>query len=189
MKKKYFLFSMLLFFISACNQPAKSKTQTLQQSNNTIIKMDSLEHFFNNDNWMKAAGADTSYYYFSRNNLTTKVYNYKMSKGDSANSLVSDIIISNDSIIWKQNDTIQLFLSAINNNKIEWTKLNSGLQTTPAVSFEKKDDQQIKVLHAGREFNLVKTLPVSTFLVRSHYDYLHGTRLAFSDTNFTIKKK
>jgi hypothetical protein len=188
--KKYLLFFIIIVFITACNnEPEQEKAKPASQAIDVpVYKIDLLEKIFNNDNWMKKDGTDTSYYYFSRIEPVINVYHYHINKGDSVNTRLSVIKFSNDSLIWPINDTTHFILTAINETQAKWSRMDSGLQDSIMV-FEKKDDKHIKLnLADNKEFLLIKTPALSTFLVRSRYDYLHGTNYAFSDTVFKVKK-
>lgn len=176
--------------VLSCNESQQGKTdKDPKKFVDNIKKMDLLEHLFTNDNWMMMEHTDTSYYYFSRNNLRTKVYHFKMNKGDSVNTIISEMNVANDSLVWNLNDSTELFLSSIDKRKAEWKKSAKDAQAIPYMFYVKKDERNINVVKAnGENFHLVKTLPLSTFLIRSRYDFLHSTRIAFSDTTFKEKK-
>lgn len=189
MNRKLILFILPLALIFSCNQGDDKNTDDAKTLSDNIKKMDIIENFFNNDNWMLIEHKDTSYFCFSRNGLSTKVYHYKMNKGDSVNTVVSKMNIDKDSVYWNFNDSIPLFLSSADDKRLEW-KTIEGKQSKPYILYQKRDDTNIDVKNSsGDNFSLTKTLPLSAFLIRSRYDFLHGTRLAFSDTNFTIKRK
>jgi hypothetical protein len=151
--------------------------------------MDMLEKMFNNDNWMKVSGNDTSYYYFSRIPMETRVYQYRINKGDSAGTRISVMRFSNDTLLWQYNDSALLFLSGITEKRSEWSRMEGGTGSLFMI-LEQEDDKHIHASFADkRDFRLTRTLPLSTFLIRSRYDYLHGTRYAFADTVFSTGKK
>ena len=178
---KLILCLFLLSCIAACNQPRQSKAHE-NLTNGSFSKMDIIEKFFNNDNWMAIKGRDTSYFYFSRNNTVAKVYNYQIIKGDSANTLSSEMKIANDTITWNYNNSVPIFLAAADDKKLEWKRHQNP--NTAYIFFNKKDSLHINCVHGNEQISLIKTLPLSSFLIRSHYDYLHGTRFSFSDTSF-----
>jgi hypothetical protein len=192
MQKYKALFFLIACIIMACgNNPSKEeKPVDKAAADPPVYKMDMLEKMFNNDNWMKAEGNDTSFYYFSRIPAETKIYQYRISKGDSVNTKISVIGFSNDSLIWRYDDSTNLFLSGITEKRSEWTRMDKDLPGSFYMAFEQKDEKHITITFAdNKQFLLGKTLPLSTFLIRSRYDYLHGTRFAFTDTVFSAGKK
>jgi hypothetical protein len=155
-----------------------------------VYKMDRLEKMFNNDNWMQTDGNDTSYYYFSRIPSEIQVHQYRMIKGDSVITYMSAMRFSYDSLVWQYNDSTRLFLSAITEKAAEWALTNTAPPGSFYTAFELKDTKHITVSFANKtQFTLTKTLPLSTFLVRSRYDYINGTHFAFTDTIFSAGKK
>ena len=116
-----------------------------------VYKMDMLEKIFNNDNWMKTDGKDTSYYYFSRIPSEIQIQQYRMIKGDSVITNLSAIRFSNDCLVWRYNDSTHLFLSAITEKRSEWTRIDKALPGSFYMAFERKDEKQIKVSVAGKK--------------------------------------
>lgn len=190
MLKNILLFFISIFFIAACNnEPAPQEPAGKTTIAPPVYKMDLLEKMFTNDNWMKVDGRDTSYYYFSRIPSETRVHQYRMSKGDSVNTTISVIRFLSDSLVWQYNDTTHLFLSGITEKRAEWSRMDHD---PPAfyMAFAKKDEKNINLVFPDKkQVLLIKTLPLSTFLVRSRYDFSHGTKFAFSDTVFSAGKK
>ena len=190
MKKRYLIGFIIVWLIMSCNNQAKKKNPVEHTGNDPVHKMDLLEKMFTNDNWMKVDGQDTSYYYFSRIQSVTRVYHYRLVKGDSVNTDISLINLLNDSLVWKLNDTTYLFLAGINENGSVWDRINQSITVKSFLVFEKKDERNIYMKFAdSAQLLLIKTLPLSAFLVRSRYDFLHGTRFAFTDTVFSTGKK
>ncbi len=191
MCKKETFFFIACTIISCNNQPNEKKSaEKTAATHAPVYKMDMLEKIFDNDNWMKTAGKDTSYYYFSRTPAEIQVHEYKIVKGDSTITNLSAIRFSNDSLVWWYNDSTSLFLAGITNERSEWNRINKDSPATFYVRFEKKDETHLDMAGADKKhFLLTKTIPLSTFLIRSRYDYLHGTNFAFSDTIFSAGKK
>lgn len=191
MLRNTILFFIIVSFVAACNNGAdKEKPVEKPAAAPPVYKMDMLEKVFNNDNWMKMDGNDTDYYYFSRISREIQIHQFRMIKGDSVITNMSAIRFSNDSLlVWRYNDSINLFLSAISEKGSEWTKMGDQPGSI-YMRFDKKDDKHINVTFADKkQFVLTRTPSLSTFLVRSRYDYLHGTNFAFSDTVFSAGKK
>jgi translation initiation factor IF-1 len=192
MQKKSILFSLIVCLITACgNNPANEEKPVEKAATPPpVYKMDMLEKMFNNDNWMKVDGKDTSYYYFSRIPSEIQIHQYRMIKGDSVITNMSAIRFSNDSLIWRYNDSTYLFLSAITEKTSEWTRIDKDPPGSFYMAFEPKGEKHITLFLADKkQFVLTRTPSLSIFLVRSRYDYLHGTNYAFSDTVFSGGKK
>ena len=69
--------------------------------------------------------------------------------------------------------------------KAVWTL--SGNDSSKYV-FQKIDDNQISLeMPDGKKLLMQKTHQISLFLVRSRYDYVNGTKLAFDSTQFNKK--
>jgi hypothetical protein len=203
--KQILQFICILILVQfSCNTPnqqtKESKKDTSDQHNisqqNTMpdntskaaafTQFNTLEKLFGNDNYMTLSGKDTTYTYFSRvSEYLIKCYSYKMIRGDSANSRIDSIKSDAGNIIkWNFNN---LNLSLENS-----TALNSNWSVVGTDSihyqFQKIDNKTIRFLQAGSaKKTLIKTITLSTFLVRSFYDYEHGTKLAYDSTNFTKK--
>ena len=191
MQKKYlFFFITVGFFVSCNNEPKQEEKKPAAQAIEVpVYKLDLLEKIFTNDNWMKKDETDTSYYYFSRIGPVINVHHYRINKGDSVDTRLSVIKFSNDSLIWFINDTTHFMLTAINETQAKWNRMNKSSDSS-FIEFDKTDDKHIALrLSDNKEFLLIKTPALSTFLVRSRYDYLHGTDYAFSDTVFSVKDK
>jgi hypothetical protein len=192
MHKKDILFFLMAFIIISCGNNSSKEEKPVEKTTAPppVYKMDMLEKIFNNDNWMKTAGKDTSYYYFSRIPSEIQIHQYRIVKGDSMIIDMSAIRFSNDSLVWRFNDSTWLFLAGITNETSAWDRISKDLPASFYVGFEKKDEKQIKVtVENNKSFILTRTLPLSTFLIRSRYDYLHGTNYAFRDTVFSTGRR
>lgn len=151
-----------------------------------VFLFDSLEHLFGNENWQMIDGIDTSYLLFSRQNSShINVYHYKMSQGDSVNSITSEIGFRGDSVVWSQ-PTKQLVLINARGKEIEWK--DNSLSETAHISFRQTEKDKIVFQRASQKIDLVKTITLSDFLVRSRYDFIHGTHYASDTTSFRWKK-
>jgi hypothetical protein len=161
---------LLVFAFAACEPTEKPRPFPKD-------KFDAIEKIVGNDNWRVIDKTDTSYIYFSRTgNLNVNVYRYYIIKGDSINSRIDNITNRQDSVIWKW-DYEELLLSSINDSSIIWVNAAGGMGKC---KLKKIDSLHISFLLPHRELTMKKTLPLATFLVRSHYDYIHGTFLADS---------
>jgi len=142
---------------------------------------DSIEKLFQNDNWLVMDGKDSSYLYCSRlGKAYVKTYYYKMYKGDSVNTMVDAMQYSGNAITWHLlQDTAGMQLTNYTADSLYWKATDSDY----GYYFIKTDNHHIVLKCPGGKIkNLVKTPALSSFLVRSKYDYLHGTKLAFSDS-------
>lgn len=149
-----------------------------------LAQFNALEKVFGNQNWMKIKEKDTTYLYFSRlNNFFALTHSYRMKKGDSADLRIDTIRVnSNNQIVWNWNDKGLTLGSAT-----EFT--NTWSNDAQKVDFNKMDQSNLLLNINGTEkYQLTKTITLSSFLVRSFYDYQHGTKLAFDKTEFTKKK-
>ncbi|MFT3932919.1 MAG: hypothetical protein QM726_04825 [Chitinophagaceae bacterium] len=169
------------FFASCENAVSNSSLSKDEKKQSPKEKLDSLEKMFGSDNWLAVDGKDSSYFYFSRlsaNNF--KTYSYRMLKGDSTASVVTEITISGDSILWKlPGKDKQLLLKQVTGNEAVWNEIN----TVNSYSFSKIDSSKLLMKYsAGNSIELVKTITLSAFLVRSKYDYKNGTHLAFDNS-------
>lgn len=191
MQKRSVLFFLIASVCISCgnNQSKEKEPVEKKAAAPPVYKMDMLEKIFNNDNWMKISDKDTSYYYFSRIPSEIKVCKYKMIKGDSVISGLATMRFSNDSILWEFDDTTHLYLNAVTDKTAEWVTVEDTPGTL-AIGFEKKDEGHLNFVKVGqKQVVLTRTIPLSTFLIRSRYDYQHGTHYAFSDTVFSTGKK
>ncbi|MCX6337274.1 MAG: hypothetical protein NT153_08345 [Bacteroidetes bacterium] len=199
--KYYFVIVLLVIICGSCNNQSAPKQTTdsvvlpavpvkdpatIAAENASLLKQyNSLEKVFDNQNWVVIRGKDTSYLYLSRlNNFLILAHNFTIKKGDSANLLIDSIIVSdNNKITWKHSNKNYVLESAT-----DYT--NNWVADSSKIIFRKNDIGTLGFEITGQEkFMLKKTLPLSTFLVRSFYDYQHGTKLAFDQTDFTKKYK
>jgi hypothetical protein len=187
---RYGLTGMLLviFFIScgdSNNNTTNGETNTAPVPGNEkerdlkLNRFDLLENIFQNNNWLLTNGNDSSYFYCSRLGKTYfKTYQYKIVKGDSVNTTITEMKLASDTIAWLlPQNLMPVYLNNISVTEVVWAdKTNLNFYT-----FQKTDSNNIHIKYPdGSIKNMVKTITLSSFLVRSKYDYLHGTRLAFS---------
>jgi hypothetical protein len=188
---KYRLAGMLMvIFLASCNNN-NSSTNTEEES--TITKaaivtekdiksgrFDLLENLFQNENWLVINNNDSSYLYCSRiGRAYFKTYHYKIIKGDSVNTVVTEIKLSADTITWQlPQQSTPVYLNHITSSEAVWAdKGNLNFY-----NFHRVDSNHLYIKYPDGSFkNLAKTITLSAFLVRSKYDYLHGTGLAFDN--------
>ena len=194
MKQNIFFSIISIFILYSCGtntdeqikQPDSAKiSESISNNISLINQFNALEQIFSNDNWMIKKQNDTTYFYFSRiNNFKVNIYQYHLIKGDSAKVAYTIMEPRANQIIWNF-DEHQLHLesatkhravfSAINNDPLKW-------------EFIRIDNNQIQMINpTKKQINWSKISPLSTFLIRSRYDYSHGTQLAFDSSKFNKK--
>ena len=191
---------ILVVFFAACNQQStdkknskiqeevievNSKTDSLSLLNN-LNAFNKLELFFDNSNYMVVNGRDTNFFYFSRSSdFLIKVHQFKMIKGDSSFLKIDSIqVVGGRDIQWKFADQ-KLTLISSSESANNWKSNSLDSSTFAFKKINKKDFQLIDPQNSKTRFS--QTITFSSFLVRSFYDYQHGTRYAFDTTNFTKK--
>jgi len=199
--KYYFVIVLLVIIGGSCNNqstptqtadsivlpaaPVKDPATIAAENASLLKQYNSLEKVFDNQNWMVIRGKDTSYLYLSRlNNFLILAHNFNMKKGDSANLMIDSIkVADNNKITWNHSNKNYILESAT-----DYT--NNWVADSSKIIFRKNDIGTLGFEITGQEkLMLKKTLPLSTFLVRSFYDYQRGTKLAFDQTDFTKKHK
>jgi hypothetical protein len=162
---RVFFICFLILVVAACNEPVK-------KNNSPKEAFDKIEGVIGNDNWQLIDGVDTSYIYFSRIGNLINVYRYNISKGDSVNTHMNNIVHQSDSVIWNWNNE-KLLLTGTDSNTVNWEAMNAGKDK---YKLSKTDSLNMSfVLPNGHTAAMKKMLPLSTFLVRQKYDYTHGT--------------
>ncbi|HTE13048.1 MAG TPA: hypothetical protein VK645_18840 [Chitinophagaceae bacterium] len=178
------LFIVVAILVSCGNTQSTSKQKDTSAvvtpvKDAGLAKFDLLENIFQNDNWLLINGRDSSFLYCSRlGKAYVKTYHFSMFKGDSVNTVITSMHLSGDTITWRlPMDTITLQLKTATARELIWT----GKTGLDIYIFEKTDSHHITIKYPGGSTKkLVKTPTLSSFLVRSKYDYLHRTKLAFS---------
>lgn len=167
---RVFFICFLLSVAAACNEPVKKNSSPKDT-------FDKIENVTGSDNWQLINGVDTSYIYFSRMGNAVNVYRYMVSKGDSVNTSMNNMTLRNDSVTWNW-DSVKLLLTGADSNTISWEAMNAAKDIYKMV---KTDSLHISfVFPDGHTAVMKKMLPLSTFLVRQQYDYIHGT--SYSDS-------
>lgn len=201
MKKYIYLCGLVLLFATACNNNTQEAATTnaidTQQTNtpttapvddaiakNAAFKqIDALEKLFDNQNYLNVEGKDSSYIYFSRlGKANFYTHRYVMQKGDSERLVIDTIQVNAaNKVQWHWRGK-QLVLNGTTDFSSVWVANDKD-----TVLFQKIDNNTIQFVEGGQKKRLIKTPTLSVFLVRSYYDYTHGTHLAFDSTNFTKK--
>lgn len=190
------LFTGSLVLILACNSVEKQEEKKVDSMKvekisvqdpaitaSLLGQFNGLEKVFDNQNWMIINNKDTSFLYISRlNKFLAYSHSFKMSKGDSADLKIDTIHVSADNKIqwnWKGKHYI---LSSATENTNHWEGDSSKIE------FAKMDASNLVLtLNEKEKIKIVKTVTLSTFLVRSFYDYHHGTKLAYEQKEFVKK--
>lgn len=196
--KRIVFFAATIVMLSACGstQGEKNSEEKAADTAKAAAEMrtnlsflndfNALEGVFGNENWMAIDNKDTSYCYFSRlGNFDFNTYQYRLVKGDSANVVHAKMQPQENRIAW-QLDGKKLLVNNATPTRI--TAVVAG-DTAMKYEFLKLDEQRIRVTYPDRkQLEWKKTIPFSLYLVRSRYDYAHGTRYAF-DTGSIRRKK
>ncbi|MFL5747664.1 MAG: hypothetical protein ACJ751_23510 [Niastella sp.] len=169
---RVFFNCFLILVAAACNEPVKKNKSAKEV-------FDKIEGITGNDNWQLIDGKDTFYIYFSRIGNLINVYRYIISKGDSVNTRMNNIVHQSDSVIWNW-DNEKLLLTGVDSNTINWVAMNAGKDKYKL--FKTDSFHMSFVFPNGRTAGMKKTLPLSVFLVRQQYDYTHGTSYTDSAT-------
>lgn len=189
---KFITFLIALTLIFACNNPAEEKTPEENKTDSTKVNesirnnmsflndYNALEEVFGNENWLMAAKKDSSYLYVSRlGDFKVNTYAYRLQKGDSANVLHGAMKTEGNQIIWEF-DKQPLFITSATRGRVVWSVVGAD---SLKYEFMRVDGNHISLTYPDKKkMILKKTLPLSLFLIRSQYDYAHGTHLAFDST-------
>jgi thioredoxin-related protein len=187
MKHRLLILLLIIVFASCGNNSNSSSTdETINTTppppppqNLKPERFDYLENIFQNENWLMVSGSDSSYFYCSRLGKSYfKIYRYRIYKGDSVNTKITEIKSAADTIVWQAlRDSMAIYLSSATPKQAVWAnKTNNQFYI-----FNKVDSNNIHVTYPdGSAENMVKMQTLSAFLVRSRYDYLHGTKLVFN---------
>jgi hypothetical protein len=173
------------------NDPKKadgnSISENIRSNTSYLNSLQALENIFSNDNWLIPLEKDTCFFYFSRvGNFTVNTYEYKIVKGDSANVKHSYIKTGGDTLSWEFGGQRLLLAHATPTRAVWFVPGKDSIR----YEFLRIDNDHIKLTYPDKkEVVFQKTLPFSLFLVRSSYDYRHGTRYAYDSTQFGKKRK
>lgn len=188
---------LIALIISSCHSPANQETSAPKADTakiETEVRSDlsylndfnALEQLFGNENWMIAAGKDTSYFYASRlGNYSFNTYAYRIVKGDSAAVTHGALKKGNNQVSWNFENRELSVNSATSARMVSVVTGNDSLR----YEFIRVDANHLQVTYPdGRKQVWQKTIPFSTFLIRSRYDFTHGTHYAFDSTIQFSKK-
>lgn len=174
---------MCVVLLLACAQQKKEATSN-EVALMPVYQMDSIYHLFGNNNWRVIQGRDTSYLYFSRqNDLLIHVYDFKMQKGDSVQSALQKIVCTPKGIFWEKHlDTFRLI--SVSHKEMLW------LNKVDTLEFNAGKNYVLQQHYKSILSTMQPTINLTDFLIRSHYDYLHGTHYANDTAKFkrSLKK-
>ncbi|WP_298301753.1 hypothetical protein [Hydrotalea sp.] len=175
--------TLLLYMINVLLSCAEKESTTNSVNKDDVVLMpvclmDSIQHLFGNENWRIISGKDTTYRYFSRqNDLQIHVYQYNMNQGDSIQCSFQTIRYTPKGIFWQQSaDTFQLIHATLNSNK--W------IHGADTMFFRLLYSGCIEHQFKGKNATMNRTINLTDFLIRSRYDFLHGTHYADDTTKF-----
>ena len=193
---------VVLFFavFAACNNgPAEEvKSDTVKEADSVkpaqstrsnmsfLNDYNAIEQVCGNENWLLANGKDSSYLYFSRlGPYTYNTYDYRLNKGDSSNVVHGNIVRDGDNLVWQFSGK-KVYVITASSARVVW-----AVEGTDSLRYEfvRLNDRQMSITYPDkRSYILQKTIPFSLFLVRSRYDFAHGTHLAFDAGKAQVKK-
>lgn len=159
---KYFLVAFAYLIIS-CNSGSNKTSEENTQANN----------FFQTGNWRVINDTDTSFMFFSKQvDSSFKIYEYRMINGDSVETQAHSITREGDNLKWTLFNKI-VYLRNANDTLTEWST-EPGENTSYILA--KINDSVMHLQGDNKSIYFNRTLPISTFLVRAKYDFLHSTR-------------
>jgi hypothetical protein len=171
--------------IDTTNVIASNNAENLELKEIAFKRLNILEQLFGNENYLVVNGKDSSFLYFTRlgkNDFFT--HSYKLVKGDSTQLHLDTIQINNSNQVQWNFKRKQLILQDCNETKAQW---QNNADANDKVDFQKINQKRFNLSINGQQYLLSKTLAISLFLVRTHYDFEHHTNFAFDTTNFTKK--
>lgn len=181
MVKNYCVLLLLIILCSCKNNQQKDFTKNDLVNNEAVL--DSIEQFFDNQNYLMTNSKDSTYIYFTR--LGKKSYfthSYQMSNGDSTNLKTDTIQLNSENKLQWNWQKKGLTLQDINSKRMVWQYQKD------IITFEKKTNNTIALVSNSKEYVLEKTIPISLFLIRYNYDFFHKTHFAFDKANYTKKR-
>jgi hypothetical protein len=147
------------------------------QKESALKQFNALEKLFDNQNYQLVENKDTSYIYFSRvNKYILHTYQYKMIHGDSAQLKIDTIQLNaQNKVIWKWKDTLVEFTNATDFA----AKFASATSKNFTIQLNRQSNNTLLLKEGNSEpIQLRQTITLSDFLIKSYYDFQHGTKLA-----------
>lgn len=195
MKKYFGIIAVALISFFACQSPQQDNTtvatvlsdsikasESIRTNLSFLNDFNALEEIFSNDNWLIASKKDSSYFYCSRlGKFTVNTFEYKMAKGDSTKVNQASLQTEGNKISLSFNGH-KLFIQSATKARLVCTVAGAD---SLRYTFVKLNDSQISLTFPDQQkIILQKMLPFSLFLIRSRYDYAHGTKYAFDTAQF-----
>lgn len=147
------------------------------QKESALKQFNALEKLLDNQNYRLVKNKDTSYIYFSRvNKFIINTYQYKMIHGDSAQLKLDTIQLNaQNKLIWKWKDT----LMELTNATEFAAKFESIASNNFTIQLNRQTTNTLLLKEGNSEpIQLRQTITLSDFLIKSYYDFQHGTKLA-----------
>jgi len=147
------------------------------QKESALKQFNALEKLLDNQNYRFIINKDTAYLYFSRvNKFIIHTYQYKMIHGDSAQLKLDTIQLNaQNKVIWKWKDT----LVALTNATEFAAKFESATAKTFTIQLNRQSNNTLLLKEGSSDpIQLRQTITLSDFLIKSYYDFQHGTKLA-----------
>lgn len=147
------------------------------QKESALKQFNALEKLLDNQNYRFIINKDTAYLYFSRvNKFIIHTYQYKMINGDSAQLKLDTIQLNaQNKVIWKWKDT----LVALTNATEFAAKFESATAKTFTIQLNRQSNNTLLLKEGSSDpIQLRQTITLSDFLIKSYYDFQHGTKLA-----------
>lgn len=193
---------VMIAMLASCNsqpQPGTDKNETaaagdtakvaeeIRSNMSYLNDYNAIEQVFGNENWLLADQKDSSYLYLSRlGEYSVNIYAYKIIKGDSAQVKHGKMERKNNAIHWEFDGKPLAVTGATSARVVSAVPGKDSLQ----YEFIRTDANHIQLTYPNKEKKILqKTLPFSLFLIRSRYDYTHGTKLAFDSVEFSKKHR
>jgi hypothetical protein len=201
MRSGFIFYGLILVTIISCHSTPGSENadSTAIKAADTVKRVDeirtnmsylndynAIEQVFGNENWLVPGVKDSSYLYLSRlGSYSVSSYVYSIAKGDSANVKHSSLERKDNTINWEFDGKKLVVAGATS------TRVVLAFPGTEVAQYEfiRLDANHLQLTYPDKTKKvLLKTLPFSTFLVRSRYDYTHGTKYAFDSVEFGKKR-
>jgi hypothetical protein len=167
-----------MLLLSGCHEGKKQHKSPRELSN----EMDEIEVIFGTGNWRLVRSHDTSYFFFSRKMpLLYDVYHYSLNNGDTVGTVLHRIEPQDNALLWTGRDE-KLILTNAPGQKLV---LHSQKAGNEMLEYQKIDASHVLLKHSDKAPDtLTLTVPIAVFLLRSRYDYRHGT--SFKDSSYVV---
>lgn len=199
MRSRMFFCGLVIVVLFSCNSQAGSGSDTAAEiktpdtvkvveetrtDNSYRNDYNAIEQVFGNENWLSIDQKDSNYLYISRlGDFSVNTYAYKIIKGDSAQVKHGKMERRNNTINWEFDGRPVTITGATG------TRIVAVAAGNDQYEFIRLDANHLQVTYPNKEKKVLrKTLSFSTFLIRSRYDYTHGTKYAFDSVEFSTRR-